>query len=294
MHLQRVRIPGPRGCRMTGGRWLACAGLAVAGGFLLVACAEPPAPLASRQATDPSAVAADPRSGPEATEPPDAVDDRSAGEASAVDAGGAGASAHDVQNAEAEMDADAERDAEPPEGAGRAEAVEVTTPPEPGSGTEALPDSPQEMPDSASDPPDVSPDPPDAPSDPLPEPSLVAGPIVLPPAQPVTGTDVKLNGVLLELVRARRQGGEAGVLAYVEQHRPGLSVDHLHVEVVCTSAETGTWVREQIEAAGGTVTASLENHIWADLSLDGVETLVAAEAVWTISVSQVVVEPMAR
>ena len=222
MHLRRCRDSGTRGRWMTSCRWLACTGLAAAGGLLLVACAEPPAPTTSGRTDDPSAVAADTRSAAETTE------------------------------------------------------------------------SPSDPPDVSPSPPDVSPSPPDSPSDEAPEPDLMAGPIVLPPGQPVTGTDVKLDGVLLELVRARRRGGEAGVLAYAEQHRPGLSVDRLQVEVVCTSAETGMWVREQIAAAGGTVTASLENYIWADLSLDGVETLVAAEAVWTIAVSQVVVEPVAR
>ena len=120
--------------------------------------------------------------------------------------------------------------------------------------------------------------------------SLVGGD-VLPPVQPVSGTDAKLDGVLLELLRARRAGGDAGAAAYAAQHQPGLSLDGLRVQIVCESADEASTVREQVAEAGGTVTASFENYLWAEVSLGEIEGLAQAEAVWTLSVSQAVVQP---
>ena len=160
--------------------------------------------------------------------------------------------------------------------------MDVTTPPEVGSGTgvpaPGSPDAPNE------------PEPADAP----PEPISLVGADVLPAVRPVSGTDVKLDGVLLELMRARRTGGEAGVLAYVEQHQPGLSVNRLRVEIVCGSSDAAAAVREQVAAAGGTVTMSFENYVWAEIPLDEVEALAVTEAVWTIGVTQSLMQPGVR
>lgn len=127
-----------------------------------------------------------------------------------------------------------------------------------------------------------------------PEPVLLVEPDVLPAEWPVTGVEAKLDGVLLELVRARREGGETGLLAYVERHRQGLSPERLPVQIVCESIGAVAAVREQVAAAGGTVTTSFENHLWAELPLDGVEALAATEAIWTVAVSQAVVRPFGR
>ena len=161
------------------------------------------------------------------------------------------------------------------------EAVVMTESPESGGGTEAAASSgsPAETTEAA---------------DALPALVPLAGRDVLPAAQPVTGLDAKLDGVLLELVRARRAGGEAGLLAYVERHRQGLAVDRLQVEIVCGPAGAAAAVREQVAEAGGTVTTSFENHVWAELPLDRIEALAAAEEVWYMGVSQAVVRPGAR
>lgn len=130
---------------------------------------------------------------------------------------------------------------------------------------------------------------PDAPLEPVPLPDDG----LLPVADPVTGADVKLDGVLLELVRARRSGGDAAVLAYIEQHRPGLSVERLQVEIICESVDTAEAVRNQVTGAGGTVTSSFENRVWAEIALEDVEALAVTEAVWTVSMSQALA-PIAR
>ena len=127
-----------------------------------------------------------------------------------------------------------------------------------------------------------------------PEPVSPAVRDLLPAAQPVTGVDMKLDGVLLELVRARREGGETGLLAYMERHRQGLSPERLPVQIVCESIGAVAAVREQVAAEGGTVTTSFENHLWAELPLDGIEALAATEAIWTVAVSQAVVRPFGR
>ena len=125
-------------------------------------------------------------------------------------------------------------------------------------------------------------------------PVSLVGEEVLPVAQPVTGTEVKLDGVLLELVRARRADGAAGVLAYVERYQPGLSVDSLRVHIVCESADEASAVRDQVAGVGGTVTASFANYVWAEVPLDEIEALAATEAVWTIGVSKPLVQPSVR
>ena len=159
----------------------------------------------------------------------------------------------------------------------------VKTPPE-ADGTEA--------PSPGASPPDSEADAPVAAD--APQPVALVGGDMLPAAQPVTGTDVKVDGVLLELLRARRAGGEAGLRAYVAQYRPSLSVDRLRVEIVCASVEAVALVREQVAAADGTVTTSFDSYVWAEVSLDGVEALAGTEAVWTIAVTQAVVRPGGR
>lgn len=123
---------------------------------------------------------------------------------------------------------------------------------------------------------------------------VIVGPVDLPTVQPVTGTDVKLDGLLLQLLRAQRGGGEAAVRAFVEEHRPGLSVERLQIQIICESDDAVAAVREQVGDAGGTVTAGFENYLWAEVALGHIETLVAAEAVWSIAVSQTVARPFGR
>lgn len=117
---------------------------------------------------------------------------------------------------------------------------------------------------------------------------------LLPAAQPVGAVEAKLDGVLLELVRARRTDGEAGVRAYVERHQPGLSADRLLVEIVCESAEDTAAIRELVVTAGGAVTTSFDNHIWAAVPLTSVETLAEVAAVWTIALDQALLVPQGR
>lgn len=117
---------------------------------------------------------------------------------------------------------------------------------------------------------------------------------LLPAAQPVGAVEAKLDGVLLELVRARRTDGEAGVRAYVERHQPGLSADRLPVEIVCESPEDAAAVRELVVTAGGAVTTSFDNHIWAAVPLTSVETLAEVAAVWTIALDQALFVPQGR
>ena len=117
---------------------------------------------------------------------------------------------------------------------------------------------------------------------------------LLPAAQPVSAVEAKLDGVLLELVRARRADGEAGVRAYVELRKPELSPDRLRVEIVCESPEDAAAVRELVETAGGAVTTSFDNHLWAEVALASVETLAEAAAVWTIALDRALFAPQGR
>ena len=117
---------------------------------------------------------------------------------------------------------------------------------------------------------------------------------LLPAAQPVGAVEAKLDGVLLELVRARRTDGVAGVRAYVERHHPGLSLDGLQVEIVCESPEDAAAVRELVETAGGSITTSFDNHVWAEVPLTSVETLAEVVAVWTIALDQALLVPQGR
>ena len=288
MDLQRVRVPGAGNSRAALCWSLACAVVSMAIGPLLVGCAEPATPTAGLEVADGSAGSVDTRSAPATTGSPNGAPEQGTQDASADDVGGVVVSTDGAQNAaskpevETSEDAEVNEDAEARDDTGEERAVDVTASPEAGNGAEvpgpASPDAPNE------------PDPAEAPPEPV---SLVEAD-VLPAVQPVTGTDVKLDGVLLELVRARRTGGEAGVLAYVEQHQPGLSVDRLRVEIVCDSSDAAATVREQVAAAGGTVTTSFENYVWAEVELEDVEALALTEAVWTIGVTQSLMQPGVR
>ena len=300
MDLQRVRVPGAGNGRVAFCWWLACAVVSMAICPLLVGCAESGTPTAGLEVVDGTAGRVDSRSGPATTESLNGAPEQGTEGASADDTGGGdaptngaqdGASRPEVETddeagmneaAEVNEAAEAKDDAEARDDTGEEKAVDVTLSPEAGSGAEVpapgSPDAPNE------------PDPAEAPPEPV---SLVEAD-VLPAVQPVTGTDVKLDGVLLELVRALRTGGEAGLLAYAAQHQPGLSVDRLRVEIVCDSSDAAAAVREQVTAAGGTVTTSFENYVWAEIPLDKVEGLAVSEAVWTIGVTQSLMQPGVR
>ena len=321
MDLRRFRVRGTDGRRLAGGRWLACAGMSMALGSLAVARAEPQVPAAGGRSVEGRGTVVATQPAPAAFERSGAVDIRG-GEAGGVEhAPGRAAAANGVQDAgdrsgagtqkkradvqkkdadPQKKDDDPQEDADPqkkdpdagkqaeddgetrteaePEAGGR-EGAEVRTRPE-GGGADAPSASDSEV---------------DAPvaADTLQPVAVVSGDI-LPAAQSVTGTDVKLDGVLLELLRARRAGGEAGLRAYVAQHRPALAVDRLRVEIVCASVEAAAVVREQVAAADGIVTTSFDTYVWAEVSLDGVEALAGTEAVWTIAVTQALVRPGGR
>ena len=264
---------------MTCCRWLAWAGLPMMVGTLLVACAERPGPRGGGEVTDSRSASVDGQSAPQATGVTQGVDS-SASQIRDEDAPTTNA----ARNTEREVNGVVEEGAGIGDDAGGERAIEVTLFPEAGGDATAGP---------APAPPEPPSDAPGAevpPADSVPLPGGAA----LPVAQPVTGADVKLDGVLLELVRARRTGGEAGVLAYVERSQPGLSVDRLRVQIVCESADKAASVRELVAGAGGTVTTSFANYIWAEVSLDEIEALAVTEAVWTIGVSQALVQPGVR
>ena len=262
---------------MTCCRWLACAGLPMMVGTLLVACAERPGPRAGGGVTDSRSASVDGQSAPQAIGVTQGVDS-SASQIGDEDAPTTNA----ARNTEMEVNGVVEEGAGIGDDAGGERAIEVTLFSEAeGDATAGPPPSPPPAPPS------------DAPGTEVPPADQVPlpGGDALPVAQPVSGADVKLDGVLLELVRARRTSGEAGVLAYVERYQPGLSVDRLRVQIVCESADKAAAVREQVAGAGGTVTTSFANYIWAEVSLDEIEALAVTEAVWTIGVSQALVQP---
>ena len=280
MQLKRVggSVAGDRG--QTGLGWLACVRWSLAAGPLLAACAGPPASTSRPVDADGTAPVAAPRRTPETIESANPLGAQGVEEVPGDRSAGAAMLPDDVRNAEASTESGAGPDAVVQQDAAE-EAAAVTESPETTDDAEARASagSPADTIESVH-----------APLEPL---SAVESD-VLPVAQPVTGADAKLDGVLLELVRARRAGGETGLLAYVEQHRRELSLDRLQVEIVCESPGAAAAVREQVAAVGGTVTTGFENYLWAELSLEGVEALAATEAVWTVAVSQAVVRPGAR
>ena len=274
---------------MTSCRWLAWAGVPMMVGTLLFACAQRPGSRGGGEVTDSRSTAVDGQSAPQAIGVTQGVDS-SASQIGDEDAPTTNA----ARNAELEVTGVVEEGAGIAGDAGGERAIEVTPVPEAGGdATAGLTPAPPEPPSAApgtAELPSAAPGTAEPPADPVPLP----GGDVLPVAGPVAGADVKLDGVLLELVRARRTGGEVGVLAYVERHQPGLSVDRLRVQIVCESTDKAASVREQVAGAGGTVTTSFANYIWAEVSLDEIETLAATEAVWTIGVSQALVQPGVR
>ena len=114
--------------------------------------------------------------------------------------------------------------------------------------------------------------------------SLVADALpVLPPAADVlTPVEAKLDGALLEMVRGQRDGQDAGASS---------DGGRVAVEIVCESPDHVAAVQEQVVAAGGAVTASFEDHLWAEVPLAAVEGLAATPAVWMMALNRAVARP---
>ena len=110
-------------------------------------------------------------------------------------------------------------------------------------------------------------------------------PVSAPAADAVTPVEAKLDGALLELVRGQRDGRDARALS---------DGGRVVVEIVCESPDHVAAVREQVVAAGGAVTASFEDHLWAEVPLAAVEGLAATPAVWTMALNRAVARPVAR
>lgn len=107
-------------------------------------------------------------------------------------------------------------------------------------------------------------------------------PVSAPAADAVTPVEAKLDGALLEMVRGQRDGRDA---------RASSDGDRVAVEIVCESPDHVAAVREQVVAAGGAVTASFEDHLWAEVPLAAVEGLAATPAVWTMALNRAVARP---
>lgn len=105
---------------------------------------------------------------------------------------------------------------------------------------------------------------------------------VAPAPDAVTPVEAKLDGALLELVRGQRDGRDAGASS---------DGGRVAVEIVCESPDHVAAVREQVVAAGGAVTASFEDHLWAEVPLAAVEGLAATPAVWTMALNRAVARP---
>ena len=114
--------------------------------------------------------------------------------------------------------------------------------------------------------------------------SLVADalPVLPPVADVVTPVEAKLDGALLEMVRGQRDGQDAGASS---------DGGRVTVEIVCESPDHVAAVQEQVVAAGGAVTASFEDHLWAEVPLAAVEGLAATPAVWTMALNRAVARP---
>ena len=109
-------------------------------------------------------------------------------------------------------------------------------------------------------------------------------PVSAPAADAVTPVEAKLDGALLEMVRGQRDGRDA---------RASSDGGRVVVEIVCESPDHVAAVREQVVAAGGAVTASFEDHLWAEVPLAAVEGLAATPAVWTMALNRAVARPVA-
>ena len=110
-------------------------------------------------------------------------------------------------------------------------------------------------------------------------------PVLPPVADVVTPVEAKLDGALLEMVRGQRDGQDAGASS---------DGGRVAVEIVCESPDHVAAVQEQVVAAGGAVTASFEDHLWAGVPLAAVEGLAATPAVWTMALNRAVARPVAR
>lgn len=111
-------------------------------------------------------------------------------------------------------------------------------------------------------------------------------PVSAPAADAVTTVEAKLDGALLEMVRGQRDD---------QQDARALSDGgRVVVEIVCESPDHVAAVREQVVAAGGAVTASFEDHLWAEVPLAAVEGLAATPAIWTMALNRAVARPVVR
>ena len=113
----------------------------------------------------------------------------------------------------------------------------------------------------------------------------------VPAVKPPEGAEVKLDGSLVALVRAFREGGDAAANALVRSASLDSEEDRLRVGVIVEDEAQVASVTKRIEELGGEVTVGLGNRIFALLPVAAVELLASEDAVWSMAVPRPVASP---
>lgn len=114
-----------------------------------------------------------------------------------------------------------------------------------------------------------------------------------PPQKSATvSTDDKLDGVLLNLVKARKKGGEKSMLTYADSIDLKLENGQVPVTIIGVSEEKLASIQEKLIANGGSSLTTFENNLYALIPLKAIESVAAEDAVWTMSLSRQMSYPM--
>ena len=123
--------------------------------------------------------------------------------------------------------------------------------------------------------------------------NVVGGTVKLevPEVKVPVGFEVKLDGNLVAVVRAFREGGEVAVAAMVRSGNVQMEMHRLRVGVTVTDTEQVTEVKKKIEGLGGEVTVELGNKVFALLPVASLEALAKEDTVWNMEVPKTIASP---
>jgi hypothetical protein len=105
-------------------------------------------------------------------------------------------------------------------------------------------------------------------------------------------TGDKLDGVLLNLVKARKKGGEKSMLTYANSIDLKLENGQIPVTIIGISEEKLASIQKKLAVNGGKEITTFENNLYAVVPVEAIEPLAADDAVWTMSLSRQMFFPM--
>jgi hypothetical protein len=124
-------------------------------------------------------------------------------------------------------------------------------------------------------------------------------PSQLPSGRQLTSAEQKLDEVLIDWVRAYKEGGGPAANRYAEKKSIKLEDDKMWVKLTANFDPASSPAKmpplvEKIKGMGGTIRTTFENQVYVLISAKAVGELAESESVWSMTAETTIAQPLSK